>query len=90
MSLLNYIVEQNYEETIALVENLFTDKRVNDAINDEELIVTTNYQSLYLHIKALAQYYLMKKDLNRSRRLMSLASELASVMQQNTQVMFKK
>lgn len=88
--LLEYIVLENYNQTIQLAETIVTDKVVNDPFDNMESVITTHYQSLYLHLKALSKYFLIRNDLNRSRRLINLANQLADVLNQSTEVRFRK
>lgn len=87
MSLQYYLVDKICEN---LIESIYTDKRVNDVYSDMDAIIKTHYQSLYLHIKALSQYYSIRNDTNKARRLMSLANELTAALDQRQEVIFRK
>jgi len=73
-----------------LSETVMTDIRNINTQDDFKQIIQTSYQSLYLHLKSLSNIYLMKGDVQTSRRLMSMASQLASALNQTQQFQFKK
>lgn len=73
-----------------LAETVLTDVRNKNTQNDFQQYIQTNYQSLYLHLKSLSALYLMQGDVQTSRRLMSMASQLASALNQTQVFQFKK
>ncbi len=77
-------------ETDTLSETVMTDKRILDVYSDDNEVIKLQYQSIYLHLKALSKYYLIKGNTTTSRRIMSMASELASVLNQMREVKFRK
>lgn len=81
---------KHFLEINMLAETVMTDLRTNDFQSDFQGYIQLNYQSLYLHLKALSQLYLMKGDLNTSRRLMNFASQLATTLNQQQSFQFKK
>lgn len=86
-----YLLDCVTEETMNLTETVLSDKRITDVYDDMENVITTHYQSLYLHLKALSKYYTIRNDNNKARRIMTLASELASVLDQTKgEVRFRK
>lgn len=85
------MIEYNhFLEINMLAETVMTDLRTKDFQNDFQGYVQLNYQSLYLHLKALSQLYLMKGDVNTSRRLMNFASQLATTLNQQQSFQFRK
>lgn len=81
---------KHFLEINMLAETVMTDLRTKDFQSDFQGYIQLNYQSLYLHLKALSQLYLMKGDLNTSRRLMNFASQLATTLNQQQSFQFKK
>ena len=85
------MIEYNhFLEINMLAETVMTDLRTKDFQNDFQGYVQLNYQSLYLHLKALSQLYLMKGDVSTSRRLMNFASQLATTLNQQQTFQFRK
>lgn len=80
----------HFVELNLLAETVNTDLRTKDFQDDFQGYVQLNYQSLYLHLKALSQLYLMKGDVNTSRRLMNFASQLATTLNQQQTFQFRK
>jgi len=85
------MIEYNhFLEINMLAETVMTDLRTKDFQNDFQGYVQLNYQSLYVHLKALSQLDLMKGDVNTSRRLMNFASQLATTLNQQQTFQFRK
>lgn len=81
---------KHFLEVNMLAETVMTDLRTKDFQDDFQANIQLHYQSLYLHLKALSQLYLMKGDINTSRRLMNFASQLATTLNQQQSFQFKK
>lgn len=81
---------KHFLEINMLAETVMTDLRTKDFQNDFQGYVQLNYQSLYLHLKALSQLYLMKGDVSTSRRLINFASQLATILNQQQSFQFRK
>lgn len=73
-----------------LSETVQTDLASNNSQDNYKQVIQTSYQSLYLHLKALSNIYVLKGDVQTSRRLMNMASQLASTLNQTQQFQFKK
>lgn len=80
----------DFLEIKTLSETVLTDIRAKNTQDDFQQIIQTSYQSLYLHLKSLSNIYLLKGDVQTSRRLMSMASQLASALNQTQQFQFRK
>lgn len=78
-------LEENY-----LTETVYDDKQVKDNRDDYADVIRYNYQSLYLHLKALNNLYVMKGDKSTARRIQSMATSLAQVLDQQREFQFKK
>lgn len=87
MTLQYYLVDKLCEN---MLESIQADKRINDVYSDMDAVIKTHYQSLYLHLKALSQYYTIRNDNNKARRLMTLANELTNALDQRQEVIFRK
>lgn len=81
---------KHFVELQNLSEAVFQDVRVFNNKDDFQEYIQLNYQSLYLHLKSLSNLYLMKGDKTTSRRLMNMASQLASALNQQQTFQFKK
>lgn len=81
---------KHFVELKNLSETVNTDLRTFDNKNDFQDYIQLNYQSLYLHLKSLANLYTMKGDKNTSRRLMNMASQLATALNQQQTFQFRK
>lgn len=83
------IIERFLEEN-QLCETVYAEKHVKDNRDDYANVIRYNYQSLYLHLKALNDLYIMKGDKATARRLQSMATSLTQVLDQQREFQFKK
>jgi hypothetical protein len=77
-------IEQNLSEAV------YDEKHVKDNRDDYADVIRYNYQSLYLHLKALNNLYTIKGDKATARRIQSMATSLTQVLDQQREFQFKK